>query len=104
MGGAEGNQTNQKTPKSPTKIKTNKADGLQFSIACSMGNMILVSFKDMKMGTSWNCSRGGGSDWIFGKSSAVGVQAQEWAFQGSGHGPKLLEFKECLDYPHKRRV
>ena len=66
--------------------------------------MILLSFKDMKVGMSWNCSRGGGSDWILGKGSLVGLQALEWASQGSGLNLKLLEFKECLDNPHKCRV
>jgi len=59
--------------------------------------MILVSFKDMKVGMSWNCSRGGGSDWILGKGCLVGLQALEWASQGSGYSPELLEFKECWD-------
>ena len=27
----------------------------------------------------------------------MGLVGMEWAAQGSGHGPKLLEFKERLD-------
>jgi len=50
--------------------------------------------------TAWSHIRGG-PGWLLGRgSSSEGEQAA----QGSGHRPKLLEFKECLDNTRRHRV
>jgi len=48
-------------------------------------------------GTAWSCVRGGAS-WELGKgSSHESGWALEQAPQDSRHGPRPLEFKDCLD-------
>ena len=56
------------------------------------------------METAWGCVKGG-SGWVLGKgSSPEGGQATEQTAQGSGHSPKLLEFKELLDSALRHRA
>ena len=52
-------------------------------------------------GMAWGCV---GGEWGLGKdSSPESGQALEQAAQGSGHGPKLMEVKECLDNTLRHR-
>ena len=54
--------------------------------------------------TMWSCDREG-SAWALGKgSSPESDWAPEQAPQGSGHGPKLLEFKEHLNNAQPYRL
>jgi len=54
-------------------------------------------------GTAWSCVRAGAAGGQ-GKGLHQRAVGMEWAAQGSGHSPELLELKERLDSVLKHRV